>query len=200
MTRGSFDKAALLYNFVEKHILDDFSSTCSLMNDYLVLNQHETIIDVGGGTGLIAKALRKKTQNSDIVVIDLSRKMLQKVDNPTLSIIQGDATSFPLKSDTCTLAIMINAIHHIDKNKQYRALCEVFRILKKQGRIFIIDLWVPNTFVSNLFIKIEEFLVGNTAHLDPSGMKQALTDAGFHEVELLFSTKNQYQYVTLAKK
>ena len=200
MTRASFDKTALLYNFVEKHIFADYSSACALINEYLTLDQHETIIDVGGGTGLIAKVLRRMTQESDIAIIDLSRSMLQKVGDPTLFVIQGDVTSFPLKNETFTLAIMINTIHHIDETKQQLALLEVFRILKKQGRIFIIDIWFPNTFLSNLFVKIEKLLVGETSHLTPDAMKRAVQDAGFRDVDVFSSTKYQYRYIVLAKK
>jgi ubiquinone/menaquinone biosynthesis C-methylase UbiE len=200
MTRASFDKTALLYDFVEKHIFADYSSACALINEYLTLDQYETIIDVGGGTGLIAKVLRKMTQENDIVVIDLSRSMLQKVGDPALSVIQGDVTSFPLKNETFTLAIMINTIHHIDEIKQQFALSEVFRILKKQGRIFIIDIWFPNTFLSNLFVKIEKMLVGKTSHLTPDAMKRTVQDAGFRDVDVFSSKKYQYRYITLAKK
>jgi ubiquinone/menaquinone biosynthesis C-methylase UbiE len=200
MTRASFDKTALLYDFVEKHIFADYSSACALINEYLTLDQYETIIDVGGGTGLIAKVIRKMTQENDIVVIDLSRSMLQKVGDPALSVIQGDVTSFPLKNETFTLAIMINTIHHIDEIKQRFALSEVFRILKKNGRIFIIDIWFPNTFLSNLFVKIEKMLVGKTSHLTPDAMKRTVKDAGFRDVDVFSSKKYQYRYITLAKK
>lgn len=200
MTRASFDKTALLYDFVEKHIFADYSSACALINEYLTLDQYETIIDVGGGTGLIAKVIRKMTQENDIVVIDLSRSMLQKVGDPALSVIQGDVTSFPLKNETFTLAIMINTIHHIDEIKQQFALSEVFRILKKQGRIFIIDIWFPNTFLSNLFVKIEKMLVGKTSHLTPDAMKRMVQDIGFQDVDVFSTKKNQYRYITLAKK
>jgi ubiquinone/menaquinone biosynthesis C-methylase UbiE len=200
MTRASFDKTALLYDFVEKYIWADYSSACALINEYLTLGQHETIIDVGGGTGLIAKVLRKMSQESDIVVIDLSRSMLQKVDDPTLSVIQGDVTSFPLKNETFTLAIMINTIHHINEGKQQLALREVFRILKKQGRIFIIDIWFPNTFLSNLFVITEKLLVGKTSHLTPDAMKRMVQDIGFQDVDVFSTKKNQYRYITLAKK
>jgi ubiquinone/menaquinone biosynthesis C-methylase UbiE len=200
MTRASFDKTALLYNFVEKHIWEDYSSACNLINEYLTLGQHEIIIDVGGGTGLIAKVLRKMTYHSEIVVFDLSRGMLQKVHDPTLSLIQGDVTVFPLKNESFTLAIMINTIHHIPGTKQQLALQEVFRILKKQGRIFIIDIWFPNTFLSNVFVKMEKLLVGKTTHLTSEAMKQAVQDAGFRDINVFFSKKNQYRYVTIAKK
>ena len=200
MTRTSFDKTAFLYNFVEKHIWEDYSTACSLINEFLSLNQHEIIIDVGGGTGLIAKFLRKMTQESDIVVIDLARSMLKKVDDSTLSIIQGDITSFPLKNETFTLAVMINTIHHIDKGKQKLALKEVFRILKKQGRVLIIDIWFPNTFSSNLFIKLEKILVGKTFHLPPDVMKRLIQDVGFQDIDAFQSKKNPARYIILAKK
>jgi ubiquinone/menaquinone biosynthesis C-methylase UbiE len=200
MAHASFDKTASLYNFVEKHIWEDYASACMLINEYLTLNHNETIIDVGGGTGLIAKVLRKKTPGSDIVVIDLSRGMLQKVNDPTLSLIQGDVTAFPLKDETFTLAILINTMHHIPVSKQQIALREVCRILKRQGRIFIIDIWFPNTFLSNLFVKMEKLLVGNTHHLIPDVMKQMVQDAGFQNVDVFPSKKNQYRYIATGIK
>lgn len=197
MTRASFDKTALLYNFIEKHICADYSSASALIAEYLPLGSHETIIDVGGGTGLVAKLLRGKTPDSDIIVIDLSRGMLQKVNDPTLTTIQGDVTCFPIKDETFTLAILINTIHHIDENKQRLVLQEVFRILKKQGRIFIIDIWFLDTFVSNFFVRLEKLLVGTTYHLTADQMKQAVQDTGFHDVSLYFQKKNPYRYVTI---
>ena len=200
MTRASFDKTAMLYNFVEKHICDDYSSACYIINEYLILEPGEKIIDVGGGTGLVAKVLRSKKQNDDIMVIDLSRSMLQKVNDPKLSIVQGDVTAFPLKDEAFTLAILVNTLHHVYETKQQVALREVFRILKKQGRIFIIEIWHPNTFLSNLFVKIEKILVGNTYHFTPDKMQLAIQEAGFHEIKVIFPKKYPYRYVTTAIK
>jgi ubiquinone/menaquinone biosynthesis C-methylase UbiE len=200
MPRASFDKTAMLYNFVEKHIWEDYSSACFIINEYLTLAPEEKIIDVGGGTGLIAKVLRSKKQNDDIMVIDLSRSMLQKVKDPTLSVVQGDVTAFPLKDETFSIAILVNTVHHIYETKQQAALREVFRILKKQGRVFIIEISHPNTFLSNLFIKIEKILVGKTHHLTADKMQLAIQDAGFHEIKVFFPKKYPYRYVTTARK
>jgi len=200
MPRASFDKTAMLYNFVEKHIWEDYSSACFIINEYLTLAPKEKIIDVGGGTGLIAKVLRSKKQNDDIMVIDLSRSMLQKVKDPTLSVVQGDVTAFPLKDETFSIAILVNTVHHIYETKQQAALREVFRILKKQGRVFIIEISHPNTFLSNLFIKIEKILVGKTHHLTADKMQLAIQDAGFHEIKVFFPKKYPYRYVTTAIK
>ncbi len=200
MTRASFDKTAMLYNFVEKHIWEDYTSACDIIDEYLALETEEKIIDVGGGTGLVAKVLRSKKQNDEIMVFDLSRSMLQKVNDPTLSVAQGDVTAFPLKDKTFTLAILVNTLHHVYETKQQVALQEVFRILKKQGRIFIIEISHPTTFLSNLFIKIEKILVGNTHHFTPDKMQLAIQDAGFHEIKVLFPKKYPYRYVTTAIK
>jgi ubiquinone/menaquinone biosynthesis C-methylase UbiE len=200
MTRASFDKTAFLYNFVEKHIWEDYTSACALINEYLSLEPQESIIDVGGGTGLIAKVLRSKTKNSTIVVIDLSRSMLEKINDPSVSAIQGDVTVFPLKDESFSLAILINTVHHIPQEKQQVALREVFRILKKQGRIFIIEIWFPNTFLSNLFVKIEKLLVGKTAHLTSDAMKQEVQKAGFNDINVFFPKKYPYRYVTIGLK
>ncbi len=200
MTRASFDKTAMLYNFVEKHVWEDYTSACDIIDEYLTLEPEEKIIDVGGGTGLIAKVLRSKKQNDDIMVIDLSHSMLQKVKDPTVSVVQGDVTKFPLKDETFTLAILVNTVHHIDEAEQQIALREVFRILKKQGRLFIIEIWYPNTFLSNLFIKIEKILVGKTHHITADKMQIAIQDAGFHHVKVFFPKKYPSRYVTIAIK
>ena len=200
MPRASFDKTAMLYNFVEKHIWEDYTSACDIIDEYLTLEPEEKILDVGGGTGLIAKVLRSKKQNDDIMVIDLSRSMLQKVKDPTLSVVQGDVTIFPLKDATFTLASLVNTVHHIYETKQQVALQEVFRILKKQGRIFIIEISHPNTFLSNLFIKIEKILVGTTHHLTADKMQLAIQDVGFHEIKVFFPKKYPYRYVITAIK
>jgi ubiquinone/menaquinone biosynthesis C-methylase UbiE len=200
MTHASFDKTAMLYNFVEKRICDDYSSACNIINEYLTLESEEKIIDVGGGTGLVAKVLRSKKQNDEIMVIDLSRSMLQKVNDPTLSLAQGDVTAFPLKDETFTLAILVNTLHHVYETKQQVALQEIFRILKKQGRIFIIEIWHSNTFFSNLFVNIEKILVGKTHHLTPDKMQLAIQDAGFHGIKVFFPKKYPTRYVTTAIK
>jgi ubiquinone/menaquinone biosynthesis C-methylase UbiE len=200
MSRASFDKTAMLYNFVEKHIWEDYKSACDIIEEYLTLEPEEKIIDVGGGTGLIAKVLRSKKENDDIMVIDLSRNMLQKVKDPTLSVVQGDVITFPLKDETFTIAILVNTLHHIYETKQHAVLREVFRILKKQGRIFIIEISYPNTFLSNLFIKIEKILVGKTHHLTPDKMQLEIQDAGFQEIKVFFPKKYPYRYVTTAIK
>ncbi|VVB61649.1 Ubiquinone/menaquinone biosynthesis C-methyltransferase UbiE [uncultured archaeon] len=200
MSPASFDKIALLYNFVEKHIWEDYTSACDIIDEYLILESEEKIIDVGGGTGLISKVLRSKKQNDDIMVIDLSRSMLQKVKDPTLTVVQGDITTFPLKDEAFTLAVLVNTIHHISEAKQQVVLREVFRILKKQGRIFILEISHPNTFFSNLFIKTENILVGKTYHLTADKMQLAVQDAGFHEIKVFFPKKYPYRYVTTAIK
>lgn len=200
MPRASFDKTAMLYNFVEKHIFNDYSSACNIINEYLTLEPREKIIDVGGGTGLIAKVLRGREQDEDILVIDLSRSMLKKVKDSTLSVVQGNVTKFPIKDETFTFAILVNTLHHIYENKQQVVLHEVFRILKKQGRIFVIEIWHPDTFLSNLFVKIEKILVGKTQHLIPNKMQLAIQGAGFHDTKVFFPKKYPYRYVTIAKK
>jgi ubiquinone/menaquinone biosynthesis C-methylase UbiE len=200
MSRASFDKTAMLYNFVEKYIWEDYTSACDIIDENLTFQPEEKIIDVGGGTGLIAKILRSKKQNDDIMIIDLSRSMLQKVKDSTLSVVQGDVTKIPLRDETFTLAILVNTIHHIDETKQQVVIREVFRILKKQGRIFILEISHPNTLLSNLFIKIEKMLVGKTHHLTADKMQHVIQTAGFHEIKVFFSKKYPNRYVTTAVK
>ena len=66
MPRASFDKTAMLYNFVEKHIWEDYSSACFIINEYLTLAPEEKIIDVGGGTGRKSHAVDKEGRGGKV--------------------------------------------------------------------------------------------------------------------------------------
>ena len=60
MATMSFDKVSFLYDFVENHIFKDYPGSLDIIDAYLPLDKDDKIIDIGGGTGFISKAIFKK--------------------------------------------------------------------------------------------------------------------------------------------
>ena len=198
MTNVSFDRVSFFYDFIEKYILKDYQGSMDLINRYLSLDKNYRVIDVGGGTGFFSQEIIEKV--SEAVVVDPSHKMLLKVKNPKISVIQGDGGFLSVKDESFNLAILVNVLHHIHRDEQKGILAEVFRILKKQGRLFIIEVFFPKTFFNKLFYTLENIVVGWTYHLSADELTSHLKDVGFTGVTMRYPEEHSWKYVALATK
>ena len=198
MTNLSFDRVSFFYDFIEKYILKDYQGSMDLINRYLSLNKNYRVIDVGGGTGFFSQAIIEKV--SETIVVDPSYKMLKKIRNPNISVIQGDGSFLSVKDETFDLALLVNVLHHIHRNKQKEFLAEVFRTLKKNGRLFIIEVFFPKTFFNRLFCTLENLAVGKTYHLPADKLKSYLKDVGFTRVAMTYPKEHSWKYVALGTK
>lgn len=198
MTNLSFDRVSFFYDFIERYILKDYQGSMDLINRYSILNKNYRIIDVGGGTGFFSKAIIEKV--SEAVVVDPSYKMLKKIRNPVISVIQGEGNFLSVKNEIFDLAVLVNVLHHINRNKQKEVLAEVFRILKKNGRVFIIEVFSPKMFFNKLFCALENLTVGKTYHISPDKLESHLKDVEFTEVTMVYPKEHSWKYVALGIK
>jgi len=198
MTNLSFDRVSFFYDFIERYILKDYQGSMDLINRYLCLNKNYRIIDVGGGTGFFSQAIIEKV--SEAVVVDPSYKMLKKIRNQNISVIQGEGNFLSVKNEIFDLAVLVNVLHHINRNKQKEVLAEVFRILKKNGRVFIIEVFSPKMFFNRLFCALENLAVGKTYHISPDKLESHLKDVEFTEVTMAYPKEHSWKYVALGTK
>jgi len=198
MTNLSFDRVSFFYDFIERYVLKDYQGSMDLMHRHLSLNKNYRVIDVGGGTGFFSQAIIEKV--SEAVVVDPSHKMLKKIRNPNISVIQGEGSFLSVKNEIFDLAVLVNVLHHIHRNKQKEVLAEVFRILKKNGRLFIIEAFFPKTFFNRLFCVIENLAVGKTYHLSAEQLESYLKNVGFTRVAMTYPKDHSWKYVAVAIK
>ena len=198
MTKLSFDRVSFFYDFIERYILKDYQGSMDLINRYLSLNKNYRVIDVGGGTGFFSQAIIEKV--SEAVVVDPSYKMLKKIRNPNISVIQGDGSFLSVKDETFDLALLVNVLHHIHKKCQEQVLTEVYRVLKKQGKVFIIEVFFPKTFFNRLFCLFENITVGKTYQIPAEELKLHLSDIGFNNIEMTYPKDHSWKYIALGTK
>jgi demethylmenaquinone methyltransferase/2-methoxy-6-polyprenyl-1,4-benzoquinol methylase len=155
------DKAGLV-----RGVFDNVASRYDVMNDLMSGGVHrlwkaalierlqprpgETILDVAGGTGDVARGIRHRTNHADgagarIVLCDINEAMLNHgrdrfIDANMLDGIEyvaGDAEHLPIASrsiDAYAIAFGLRNVTHIDA-----ALREAHRVLKIGGRFFCLE-------------------------------------------------------------
>jgi len=198
MSFFSFDKISFLYDFIEKNIVKDFKGSLDIINNHLLLKKDFTLMDIGGGTGYITRHLSDKIKQA--IVLDPSHKMLSKMNNGCISQIQGTGQNIPFKQDTFDVVLMINLLHHITPAEQRIVIEDVFRVLKKEGMLFIIDATHPKKIFAIIFRTIERVIVGQIFHVNPDELKNRLKGIGFNNIELYFPKESDWKYAIKAIK
>ena len=88
------------------------------------------LLDVGGGTGNYALALRD--EDWDVVVSDRSAEMLARAAAKGLETVEADAQALPFDDASFDALICVSMLHHVDDRP--RALAEQRRVLRPGGR------------------------------------------------------------------
>lgn len=92
----------------------------------------QRIIDIGAGPGILAEELRNLFPETEIVCIDSSMQMCKFSRG-----INCKAEFLPFKGEVFDLAILCFSLHEFEIQS---ALNEVYRVLKRGGFAFIVDL------------------------------------------------------------
>jgi demethylmenaquinone methyltransferase/2-methoxy-6-polyprenyl-1,4-benzoquinol methylase len=91
------------------------------------------LLDVGGGTGNYALALRD--EGWDPLVVDRTPAMLERAVAKGLAAVRGDALALPF-GDGCFDAVMLVAVLH-HTTDQAGALAEAQRVVRPRGRVAV---------------------------------------------------------------
>ena len=129
----------------------------------------DCVLDVATGTADMALTIRKRLNTAQIVGVDISEGMLEigrkKIEKKKLGqfikLQYGDSENLPFNEqtfDAVTVAFGVRNFENLEKG-----LNEMFRVLKNNGKIVILELTIPanKTFrtVFNLyFFKIMPFI------------------------------------------
>jgi glycosyltransferase involved in cell wall biosynthesis/SAM-dependent methyltransferase len=102
------------------------------------VRKDQTVMDIGGGSGVVLARLRSELGSLAVVGLDISMLMLKH--RKTLGLrenIVGDMDELPFQSGSADTIVFIASLHHtlrIDK-----AIRESFRVLKSHGTLLLIE-------------------------------------------------------------
>lgn len=111
-----------------------------MVDDLVESKKNHKILDLGAGTGAVAKYILKRNSEKEIIALDICQNMLDRIKDLRITTICADAEEIPFKDRSFDVVISRQCLHYIkDLDK---VLNEVNRVLKPGG-IFILAQIVP---------------------------------------------------------
>ena len=102
----------------------------------------DRVLDLGTGTGALTLGLAPKAK--EVVAIDISPRMLEKVDARNLTNVRTLLASFDdfARKETGMADLIVSnfAMHHLDQDEKTRALDAIASVLAPKGRFVLGDL------------------------------------------------------------
>ena len=111
----------------------------------LDLKTGERLLDVGCGTGSFLIAAKNKYPNVGMIGIDVDEKVLRiagnkiQKNNLNIELIKSSADKLPFPDDSFDVAASTLVFHHLPTDIKIKALKEIHRVLKRNGRFLLVD-------------------------------------------------------------
>ncbi len=143
------------------------------------------VLDLGCGTGTLTVMLKRAYPNAHITGMDGDPQVLQIAREKSRGLnIQWDealASSLPYPNSSFDRVVTSLVIHHLVTEDKRRAFEEIYRVLKPQGELCVLDYGMPHSttarFITGYMHGLEE-AADNFGGLIP----QFIRDAGFRSV------------------
>src|SRR5450432_3501062 len=140
-----------------------------------------TVADLGAGEGTLSQLLAKKARQ--VIAVDNAPKMVEfgsqlakRHGFKNLEYRLGDIEDPPIEKNSVDLAFLSQALHHAIHPE--RAIAAAHRILKKGGRLIVLDL------LSHRFEKARELYADHWLGFSEVQLHQWLEKAGFTHIEV----------------
>jgi demethylmenaquinone methyltransferase/2-methoxy-6-polyprenyl-1,4-benzoquinol methylase len=149
------------------------------------------ILDVGGGTGALARRLHDAL-GAQVTVLDPTPEMLGYIpqDGP-VKAVHGTAESMPFENDSFDALIVTDAFHHF--RDQPGAVREFCRVVRAGGGVLVVEL-DPTGWVMRLIVFAEKVLGEPGAFFTPAHMCAFMAEHGI-EGECSATRGASYRFV-----
>jgi SAM-dependent methyltransferase len=141
----------------------------------------DDVLEVGPGYGATTDVLATATPKLTSVEVDpeLAAMLRERfADQPSVEIVNTDATKLPYANGTFTGAACFTMLHHVPSDElQNRLFAEIARVLQPGGALVASDSLASD--------ELEAHHEGDTYHpVDPEALPDRLVAAGFERVEV----------------
>ncbi|KPU45866.1 ubiquinone/menaquinone biosynthesis C-methyltransferase UbiE [Oxobacter pfennigii] len=154
------------------------------------LKEGETILDLGSGGGIDCFIASRYAGNSGKVygldmtdeMLKLANKNKEKIGVKNVEFIKGEIENIPFPEEKFDV-ILSNCVINLCESKE-KALSEVYRVLKKGGRLAIADIIALKDVPDNMKRNVEMWAgcIAGALHVDE--YRAILEKAGFKNIEI----------------
>ncbi len=186
-TKNFFDIVAPVYEKFHFGALRTFNKIKSAV----IIKTSDRVVDLGGGTGRIAKFFAGKV--SKVIVVDVSEEMINQCRkrHPEFSCVRAEAQNLPFADNSIDKVIIIDAFHHFQNQKL--VVKEIKRVLHRNGKV-IIEEFNPLTTFGKLVVVVEKFLLMHSVFHQPSSLADLFMRERF-KVDLIDENKSSYYLI-----
>jgi ubiquinone/menaquinone biosynthesis C-methylase UbiE len=148
----------------------------------------DCILEVGCGTGTLTLAAKRQAGPSgkafgiDVIpgMIELSqRKAAQANEDVTFQL--GSIDDIPFSANQFDVVMCSFMIFHMSEMVRRKGIAEIYRVLKPQGRLLVLDLALPTQPLSRT---IAQMLLGGMLQHDLRELFPMMEASGFSEIEI----------------
>ncbi|MEG1257267.1 methyltransferase domain-containing protein [Clostridium sp.] len=160
-----YDKFMAIFNLYKLKDIEDAAN----------IDEHEVVVDIGGGTGCLAQYICNSCKT--VYVLDESEKMLSKVNQAkNVIVVRGNALSTPFECNSIDTVILSDVLHHI--KEQEELIVEINRILKKSGKVVILDFHIKH--IRTRLLRAFEFILFGRLFFRTKDEVKILLEKHFH--------------------
>lgn len=151
----SFRFLTPFYDFIQKYIVRDVRYKTLLIQQANIQAGHK-VLDLGCGTGTLAIMVKESQPDADVFGLDADPDMLkvakQKADekNASVTFDVGFTNQLPYPDNSFERVMSSIMIHHLKTPDKIKTAQEIFRVLKPNGELHIIDFGKPYTLYGKI--------------------------------------------------
>jgi ubiquinone/menaquinone biosynthesis C-methylase UbiE len=148
----------------------------------------DCVLEVGCGTGSLTLAAKKKAGPSgkvfgiDIIpgMIEASRQKAAQA-NEAITFQLGSISDIPFPDNQFDIVMCSFMIFHMSEMTRRKGIEEIYRVLKPQGRLLVLDLALPTSPLSR---PIAKMIFGGMLEHELQELLPMLDASGFSEIEI----------------
>lgn len=163
----------------------------------LNIPNNSNVVDIACGNGRLLKMLSSKGLFNGYGV-DISEKMIEqaKMLNPSMNFYVAGCEKLPFEDNFIDLMTVSASFHHFPDVEKFAK--EVNRVVKKGGRIYITEIYLPYILqvIFNPFVKFSK--AGDVKFYSPKEIASLFEKNGFYTENIVID--GMIQLISLCKK
>lgn len=154
------------------------------------------VLDIACGNGTFLKMLSQYNSFSGYGT-DIAEKMIENAKriNPTMSFEVASCDNLPFKDESMDVVTVCAAFHHFPNVNRFAK--EVFRVLKRDGMVYIAEVYYPAFIrtICNPFVPLSK--AGDVRFYGPNEIITLFENYNFHQE--LFTKEGHVQIIQMRK-